>query len=189
MRLVRLIAKGISIALTIVLAVVLGCNLYTIVKRTVTGETLPTVFGYATAIVISGSMSGEIEVDDLVIIHRQDSYAIDQIITFEAKDKVVTHRIVGETADGFVTKGDANNTEDEEPVQMDRIIGRVVMVVPQVGKYIEQMRSPLGMLCMVLIGFLLIELPGIGERYLSRKQRGGSGDEHRQKENESAKKE
>jgi len=98
-------------------------------------------------------------VNDMVVVHEEDTYAVGDIITYESGDSVVTHRIIAETAEGYTTKGDHNNTEDMYPVPKNSVIGKVAYVVPGVGLFIQYLRSPLGMTCMVLIGFLLIEIP------------------------------
>ena len=177
MRSVRLVGRVIGISLTLILAVLLGCNLYKIAVRTVTGEQMPAVFGYSTAVVISGSMSGYVEVNDMVVVHRQKNYSVGDVITFERRDSIVTHRIVGETDEGFITKGDANNAVDEDVVSMDQVVGRVVLVIPKIGAIMEALRTPLGMMCLVLMGFLLIEIPVVWEHFQARTQEGGSGDE------------
>ena len=44
------------------------------------------------------------------------------------------------------------------------IVGRVVLVIPGVGKVIEFMRTPLGMMCIVIVGFALYYVPTLFER-------------------------
>ena len=80
----KLIGKVLSAAITALLAILLCGNLYTIAARALTDELQPAVFGWSTAVVISGSMSGEIEVNDMVVIHREKSYDAGDIITFES---------------------------------------------------------------------------------------------------------
>lgn len=155
----KLIGRVLSAAITALLAILLCGNLYTIAARALTDELQPAVFGWSTAVVISGSMSGEIEVNDMVVIHREKSYDTGDVITFESNGSLVTHRIVDVTDDGFVTKGDANNAEDLRPIPMENVVGRVVLVIPRVGAAIEFLRTPLGMMCLVLVGFAMIELP------------------------------
>lgn len=179
MRGIKIIGRIISTLLTAVLALLLACNIYTLAARMLFGQLQPTVFGYSTAVVISGSMAQTIEVNDMVVIHRQDTYRTGDIITFESDDTLVTHRIVGITDGGFTTKGDANNTEDRLPVSRDRIVGKVILIIPGIGSLIDFCRTPLGMLCLVLMGLLLLELPAILER-IEEKSTGG-GDRNGQK--------
>jgi signal peptidase len=163
MKVLKAVGKALSLTLTILIAVVLLCNIYTIAARYIGGEQQPDIFGWSTAVVISGSMSGSIEVNDMVIIHRQDSYAVGDVVTFKSGSSIVTHRIIGEENGLFVTKGDANNTRDTDPLNPELIVGRVVKVIPGIGKGIEFMRSPLGLTCIVFVGFSLYWVPTLFE--------------------------
>ena len=167
----RTVGRVCSIVVTVVLVLLLVCNLYTIAARWLTDDPQPDVFGWSWAVVISGSMEPEIRVNDLVIVHEEDSYAVGDIITYENGSSVVTHRIIAETEQGFITKGDYNNTEDLYPVPVSSVVGKVVRVVPGVGTLIEYLRSPLGMVCLVLVGFLLIEIPYLLDKH--REEKGG----------------
>ena len=164
MRGLRLLGRILSIFVVVLLALIILCNLYLIAARKIFGETQPTVFGYSTAVVVSGSMSGSIEIDDLIITRRTGNYTAGDVITYTSGNAQVTHRIVRETPEGFITKGDANNVEDREPIAYEAIVGKVVAVIPGVGRWIAYLRSPLGMCCLVLIGFLVIEIPVLLKR-------------------------
>ena len=148
-----------STAITALLAVILACNVYTLAVRQFTDTLQPAVFGWSTAVVISGSMSGAIEVDDMVVIHEQPSYAVGDVITFENGNVLVTHRVIAMAGEEYVTKGDANNSPDTYPVAPEQVVGKVVLVIPRVGRAITALRSPLGMTVMLFVGLGLIAAP------------------------------
>lgn len=173
MRGIKIAVRVIRLALITVLVLLLTCNLYFIAARAITGEH-STLLGYSTAIVISGSMSPAIEVDDMVVIHREDAYSRGDIITYKDGASLVTHRIHEIMEDGYITKGDANNTADGT-ISPDSVVGRVVTVIPKVGKLISFLRTPLGMCAMVLVGFLLIEYPALLNRIKAKKDGGYHG--------------
>ena len=139
-----------------VLCVVFGfflvCNIIIIVKGTLHPETPPTVLGVAPMVVLSGSMSGtaedHIEVGDLIFTRQADldQLKVGDVVAFMDGSIVVTHRIVSISADRseFVTKGDANNTEDE-PISADQIIGQYSGRIPKVGDFALFLQKPLGM--------------------------------------------
>lgn len=162
MRGVRIAVRIVRIAFTTVLALILACNLYFIGAKAVTGEH-PTLFGWSAAVVISGSMSPAIEVDDMVIIHRQSAYSCRDIVMYKDGNALVTHRVEEVTDTGYITKGDANNTADP-PVAADSVVGKVVLVIPKVGRLTAFMRTPLGLCLLVLVGIGLIEAPAIAEK-------------------------
>jgi len=146
------------------LVVALLANLISIFKRLVLKEQLPMAFGWGSAIIISGSMEPAIHVGDLVIIHRQGSYAVGDIVTFAGNNYPITHRVMGLTPNGYITQGDANNAVDGE-IDRDRIIGRVVAYVPRAGNVILFFQSTLGMLLLIAALFVILGLPNwIGKR-------------------------
>ena len=90
-------------------------------------------------------MTGIITGNDMIFTLAKGEYEIDEVIMFETtKGVTVTHRIVGydEEEGGFITRGDANNTEDDERVTTDRIVGEVVGVIPGAGGVIKWLRTP-----------------------------------------------
>jgi len=95
--------------------------------------------GYHPAVVGSGSMSPAICTGDIVIVKNVDPSEIhvgDIIQYYSDQGYTVTHRVIKieETPEGliFTTKGDANDVPDK-PFKADRIIGKVVFVIPKLG--------------------------------------------------------
>lgn len=175
MQKLKIFSKILSITLTVILAVLLAGNVYSILVRTLTNEEHPKFFGFSSAVVISGSMSGTIEVNDLVICLEKSEYGTGDIITYVSESgSLVTHRIISESDVGFITKGDANNTPDTVPVSQSNITGKVVCVIPKIGSFIEFMRTPLGLMCLTLAGFIIFYLPCVIER--NENSRKSSGD-------------
>jgi len=143
-------AKSILSAIFYVFAgIVLLCNLGTFVARTVFNIPYPTVFGFTNAVVLSGSMEPAISVNDMVVIQAKDSYEAGDVISFQSGDVLVTHRIVEKTEHGYITKGDANNTNDDE-VPAAQVVGKVVVAIPCIGNLILALQTPLAMLLCAL---------------------------------------
>lgn len=159
MQAVKLAGRVLSLLLTAALAFLLLCNIYTILVRRFTDELQPSVFGWSWAVVISGSMEPEIMVNDLIVVHKTGDYQVGDIVTYRDKSSVVTHRVIEKSGGVYTTKGDANNVQDMKPVEEKNIVGEVVYVIPGLGLFMDFLRSPMGLLLMVLTGFLLIELP------------------------------
>lgn len=158
-KILRYIGKIAQVLITVLLALLLACNLYLIIMDRVMGAEHPTILGYSTAVVVSGSMEPALSVDDFILNHIQASYEQGDIITFQSGDSLTTHRIIAVTDEGYMTQGDANNAADQDVVLPEKVIGRVVMVIPYIGNILAFFRTPLGMMLLVFIGFLLIELP------------------------------
>lgn len=146
----------IGAVLCVVFGFFLVCNIVIIVKGTLHPETPPTVLGVAPMVVLSGSMSGtaedHIEVGDLIFTKQADidELQVGDVVAFMDGSIVVTHRIVSISADRseFVTKGDANNTEDE-PISADQIIGQYSGRIPKVGDFALFLQKPLGMVIFI----------------------------------------
>jgi len=134
-------------------------NVILIIRSAVSGKEMPLIFGYGKAVVATGSMEPVIEPGDMIIFHEQGNYEAGDIVVFEAEN-FVTHRIIETTENGFITQGDANNKDDGE-IHGEQIIGKVVYIVPKVGYIVDFIKSPFGMLVLVIGLLVLIELPGL----------------------------
>lgn len=152
------LGKIFSAAVTAIIAALLLCNVYTIVLRTAFDVLQPSVFGVSTAVVITGSMEPAVSVNDMVVIHEQESYEPGDIVSYESGSMLVTHRVTAATDGGYITKGDANNTDDGE-IAREAVVGKVVLVIPKVGYAIAFLQTPLGMLVMTGVLFALVALP------------------------------
>ena len=122
---------------------------------------VPSIFGYSSLIVSTGSMNGlDMNEGDLIIIKDTGDYKIGEIITFfqDGDDIPTTHRIISIDEDGkWVTKGDANNSKDKRSITNDEIIGEVVLVIPYVGTFIDWAVEGGGLIYIVGI-FLILGL-------------------------------
>lgn len=125
---------------------------------------LPEIFGYQMFHVISGSMEPAVNVGSLIYVHEGSPEEIKEkdIIAFYGMPDggIVTHRVVeNNVVSGiFITKGDANDAEDPLPVTYDHYIGKVVRVIPQMGKVMAVMTSFYGKIaaaCVVGLGAIL----------------------------------
>lgn len=143
----------------ILLAVILAISACTLAyDKFVKKSKIPSVFGYSVLIVASPSMTGAIEAGDAIIIKKSDSYAVGDVITYFPADEnfSVTHRIVRMEGDKFYTKGDANQSEDPDPVLIEQIAGKVAVKLDKVGYFIEWLKSPVGMIFAATFIVLLI---------------------------------
>lgn len=138
-----------------IFALMLVCNLTIIIKGVINPEMPPSVLGVTPMVVQSGSMSGNaedhIEVGDLIFTVKPETDKLKEgdIISYMDGNIAVTHRIieVQTDADGkrsFVTKGDANSTEDPE-VSEDVVFGLYKGRVPGLGDFAMFLQKPLSM--------------------------------------------
>ena len=118
---------------------------------------VPSIFGYSSLMVATGSMSGTIEEGDLIIIKNTGDYKVGEIVTFFQDGDTIptTHRIIGVDDEGlWITRGDANNSKDSRSISSDEIIGEWVMTIPYVGTFIDWAVEGGGLI--YIIGIFLI---------------------------------
>lgn len=104
---------------------------------------VPLATGAKPYTILTGSMEPQYPPGTLVVVKPVDVSEINlgDVITYQlesGKPQVVTHRVVavGAAADGtplFITRGDANDADDPEPVQPVQIVGELWYSVPYVG--------------------------------------------------------
>ncbi len=142
-RAVRIAFTCLGYAVLLFLAVTL---VWLLIDKFVKKSPAPGAFGYSPLVVATGSMSETINAGDMVIIHKQQEYAVQDIISFMPEGATIptTHRIVKINEDGtFTTRGDANNVDDP-PVKEEMILGKVVAVIPKVGLFVKWLKEAYG---------------------------------------------
>ena len=84
-------------------------------------------FGITILNVMSDSMKPTFDKGDKIVVKKQKDYEVGDIITYIDNDKnLITHRIIEKYEDGFITKGDNNNTEDKEKVRKNQVLGKII---------------------------------------------------------------
>ena len=110
--------------------------------------TVPNLFGIHPYIVESGSMEPIIHTGSLAYINEKDQEPeLGDIIMYclvDSKESTifVTHRMIGIDEDGnYITKGDANETEDLVPVQPEQVIGTYIGSIPEMGYILAEFQG------------------------------------------------
>ena len=104
------------------------------------------IIGYRSYTVLSGSMEPKFYPGDIVITKHKNKtdIKINDIVTYKDNDGVIiTHRIIEETPDGYITKGDNNNVEDTDILTKENIIGEVKFSIPKIGYVIDFLSKPM----------------------------------------------
>lgn len=88
-------------------------------------------------VVKSNSMSPTLYVEDIIIIKRVKQYRVGDIITYNYKNEyLITHRIIEEKNNEFITKGDNNNSPDNESINIESVEGKVIFIINKEKVYI-----------------------------------------------------
>jgi len=117
---------------------------------------MPSNFGGSTRYepVLSGSMEPAIPVGGLVLIKPVDinSLKVGDVICYHFSDeKLITHRIVEITSNGYITKGDANEEKDPKLVEKGDIVCSVVLTVPLVGYIGRLIQASIGLVLLLFV--------------------------------------
>lgn len=140
----KIVSSVIKTLLAVFIALLILFNGWLLAQKLIFKEEMPRLFGYSQAIVISGSMEPALMIDDMIIARQSDSYAVGDIIVFRSADIFVTHRVETVTDEGYITKGDANNIADSDPVARGDVYGRVVYTIRGAGRLLSFIRTPIG---------------------------------------------
>lgn len=151
----------------LILIPILIINLYIIYQARTNKEEVPSILGYKPFIVLSGSMETEIHRGDLILVKEIEpsELVLEDVITFrDADDTITTHRIIDiverEGITYFITKGDNNNSQDQNLVEFEDVEGIYVLRIPAVGNIMNSLAEPttivivgLGITVLFIIGY------------------------------------
>lgn len=159
--------KVVGIVLTVLLVVFLVGGILLIVQTKRTGA--PFLFGYATYYVVSGSMEPTIMTNDVIIVKKADTSALQvgDVVTYRAKAGAfknlaagtpVTHRIVKIEGDTITTWGDNHNVAPiaDKPISRDDVIGTYVKTSAFLTCFYKLFSSKYGFLFLVFIPLLIL---------------------------------
>lgn len=115
-------------------------------------------------IVQGGSMSPTIEAGSMVITQNANPEELTRgdVITYKSlgEGALTTHRIVKIEKDKnglhFITRGDANDTNDALPVTEERVIGKVTRFIPYAGYIARFAQTRQGVVVMLIIPSLAL---------------------------------
>ena len=101
-----------------------------------------------------------LDINDLIFSIKVEQSELKQgdIISFYKENQVITHRIEeiieqnGQTL--YKTKGDNNNSADEDLVQYEEIMGRYLFKIPKVGYVVRNLQTRIGIIVVILLLFI-----------------------------------
>ncbi|HAQ40653.1 MAG TPA: signal peptidase I [Clostridiales bacterium] len=136
------------------------------------------IFGFRSFIVLTGSMSPTFDAGSFIIVKDKAPENIEtgDIITYEISDNVIlTHRVVEKNNTNgysFITKGDANNIEDKNPVKETQIIGVAVLWINGLGSLLLSLQQPWNMILLISLILILFGLWEIIPWFVRKKDEG-----------------
>ncbi len=144
----------------------------------------PLLAGYRPVVVLSGSMEPTYHVASVIYYKQAPFEQISEgdAITYQAgEDSLVTHRVAEklEVTRQFITKGDANPTQDPNPVSYENVVGKALpFSIPYAGYFVDFGKKPavIGVMALILIG-------GMAADWLVKSESGETPDKEAEKKN------
>ena len=156
------IKKVIDFIIYPIVSILLVCCIIVVLQAIKNPGQTPNLFGYKFFNVISGSMKPNLEIGDIVIIKEIENINKGDIITFKQQDSIITHRVVDIIKeDGkiyYQTKGDNNNSNDENLVEYKDIEGIYVYRIPKIGIVINNIQNTTTMIIIILVLYLIYKI-------------------------------
>ena len=156
-------------------------GIYLFIQKYMLGNSFFTLFGYSIFKVQTGSMSGAIEQNDIIVVKiGNEDIEPQDIITYVENNYFITHRVLTVENDIIITKGDANNSEDK-PINRGQVLGEVVYVIDM--KLLKKVFTDTNVIIPgVITLFLFIELVTYKEKAGEKSER-KTDKENRDEEN------
>lgn len=135
---------------------------------------IPSIFGYKPLVVLSGSMEPTLNVGGILYYHQieLDEFKKNDIIVYQTKNHIISHRNIMKTGDGYITKGDNNNVVDSSLVKNEQILGKGTnWSIPLIGYYADFIYNHKYIL-FISVSIVIIDL--INDSYILRKKRVGN---------------
>lgn len=165
----------------------LGTLMLTAVILSALPLALPRLLGYNAYSVVSGSMEPALPVGSVVYVESAGVSQIraGDIIAFDDEGTVVTHRVIESRPQegAFITKGDANPSLDIKPTPYWKLIGRVKLCVPLLGRVLSLYAVPEGKLALGTFALSGLLLRVLGSRLYARAAAKGRKETAQKEEN------
>lgn len=153
--------------LCIILIPILVINCTLIIKSFTNKDVVPSFGSRIPMIILTDSMYPEIESGDLIICRQTDAEEVqvgDIICFFDPAGNgtsTVTHRVMEITTDengglAWVTKGDANNAEDQMKVPAEKLVGVYSTRIAGAGNIAMFMQTTQGLIICVICPIILL---------------------------------
>jgi signal peptidase I len=123
------------------------------------------------------SMEPRFHTGDLAIVRASDAYQVGDITAYHSEllDTTVMHRIVAVQRGHYTLQGDNNSWLDPETPTEDKLIGKLLVRIPQGGVWLDRLTSPVSL---ALLAFGLLATGGTAAHSRRRRQRRSTVSQH-----------
>lgn len=134
---------------------------------------LPILWGYKPLVIISGSMEPTLKTGGILYYHEEklENFKTNDILVYKTRNHIVSHRVIENLDVGFITKGDANRSNDSDIIEKTRVLGKGTnWCIPLLGLYADFIYTHKYLL-FISVAILLIDL--CHEYYINHKKKVG----------------
>ena len=172
------IGAAVNIILCVILIPVILMNVAVIVSSYIYPDEIPGIFGIKPVAVLSGSMEDTFLTGDLIFVKKAAGSSLKEgdVICYLMEGQAVTHRIVSveQGQDGqvsYITKGDANNTEDRGAVRPEQVQGVWTGGrIGGMGNFVIFLSSTTGMIVFIVCPVFLLVVWDVVRRWRADKK-------------------
>lgn len=139
----EILKKIVSILLDIIIVIISILVILTLIymfQTKIQHKKSANLLGFTAFKVATGSMADTINIGDLVIVKITDKVNLNDIIVYQDNNYFVTHRLIKIEKDRYITKGDANNSQDT-PIVPSQVLGKVILVISPSKMKIESIKE------------------------------------------------
>ena len=127
-----------------------------LIYRVIEKDKSPRFFDYYIFEVKSGSMENTIHINDYIIVKKTNDIKLNDIVTYKKDNYYITHRVIDIDGNKVITKGDANNLQDDEINRKD-IIGKYICKSDFLKILIKYKIIIIGFIILIYIFSLLVD--------------------------------
>ncbi len=150
---------------------IIASSIFSIVQAKLNPKAIPSFLGLKPFTILSGSMQPFLEKGDMILVKPVEAEKIEagDVITFRMDEEtLVSHGVVDLSLDEdgisrYITKGDANETEDIQPIGEDQLIGKFLLSIPKGGYLAKFTQTPKGIILFIFLPVALLIIPKINK--------------------------
>ena len=180
--------KAIAHALSIMIVVIEIVLILVLILTKMSGG-IPSFMGHSVYVIVSPSMTPELEIGDIIVSKEYDGGALEvgDVVEYvgksgEMKGKIITHKIISIDGEGddrtIITKGTANKDADP-PISPSDIVSVMTYKTVFIDKVYALISTTAGFLCLVILPMAAMIVSEIVDLTLqiNKEKEGGCDDE------------
>lgn len=185
---VKKAGKALLRAVSILIVVIEIVMILFLVLTKVSGG-VPSLFGHSVYVIVSPSMTPELEIGDVIIARKYDGGELEtgDVVQYmgksgDAKGKIITHKIISIEGEGedriIVTKGTAN-TQADQPITPAEVLSTMTYKTVVIDKIYRLISTTPGFICLVILPLAAMIISEIVElvRQIQKEKEGEGEDE------------